>query len=78
MKNDKLTQEERIEKDLLDEKKEEPYQSDIMPDDPRHGVISSRPDLFEEDEKPLLGDGTVSEETDQYDEENIDEYKTPN
>ena len=67
----------KVEKELEKDSEEAPYEDDYMPDSPRHSVISSRPDLFEENEENLVSDGTVSKKTDQYDEENIEEYNQP-
>ena len=79
MKKEKeiLNLEKKVEYDLEKNADEAPYEDDFMPDDPRHGIISSRPDLFEEDEVPLVGDGIVSNDMNQTDEENIEEYNTP-
>ena len=79
MKKEKeiLNLEKKVEYDLQKNADEAPYEDDFMRDDPRQGIISSRPDLFEEDEVPLEGDGTVSDDLKQNDEENIEEYSIP-
>lgn len=76
-KRDRTNPQEKVEKEIQEDADQAPYEDDFMPDSPKHGVISSRPDLFEEDEEPLVGAGTVSESTEDYDEENIEEYSTP-
>lgn len=82
LNNPSTDKEENIESDLLDEKiiqNEDRTVSgeELIPDDPRHGVISSRPDLFDDTNDILQPDGKVSDNTEPYDEENIKEYKKP-
>lgn len=70
---DETNPEEKVKREIEKDADQAPYEDDYMPDSPRHGVISSRPDLFEEDVERLVGAGTVSEPTDQYDEANMEE-----
>ena len=49
------------------------YDSDIMPDDPRHGIISNRPELFDNLAEPFHPAGYKTEIPQEYDPENPDE-----
>lgn len=49
------------------------YGSDIMPDDPRHGIISNRPELFDNLVEPFHPDGYKTEIPEEYDPENPNE-----
>lgn len=67
----------KVATELEKDSQEPPYSDDYMPDSPQHSILSSRPDLFEENEEALVNEGTVSKKTDEYDEENIEDYNQP-
>ena len=62
-----------IQREIDEEDLYPPYDSSNSPDDPRHGIISNRPELFDNLIEPFHPAGYKTQIPQEYDEANPDE-----